>query len=141
MRTVAPRPPFVLAVSTAALACSCSRATSIVSPPIVGAFTSYSIPTQSSNVSGIVAGPDGALWFTERYGNRIGRITTAGTVTEFPLGPYGGAGGARPVSRPVPVRFWFGEPLGGAIGRMTTAGGGCVEVTPAMSFPAGAIAA
>ncbi len=33
---------------------------------------------------GIVAGPDGALWFTETAKDRIGRITTAGTVTEFP---------------------------------------------------------
>ena len=32
----------------------------------------------------IEAGPDGALWFTEFYGNKIGRITTpnqAGPVT------------------------------------------------------------
>ena len=30
-------------------------------------------------------GPDGALWFTEYDGNKIGRITTAGAVTEFPI--------------------------------------------------------
>ena len=35
---------------------------------------------------GITAGPDGNLWFTERSGNRIGRITTAGVVTEFSTG-------------------------------------------------------
>lgn len=44
---------------------------------------------------------DNALWFTEYFGNRIGRITTSGQVTVFPLltaysrptgiaaGPYG----------------------------------------------------
>ena len=34
--------------------------------------------------SGITAGPDGNLWFTEAAAT-IGRITPAGTVTEFPL--------------------------------------------------------
>jgi streptogramin lyase len=37
--------------------------------------------------SRITAGPDGNLWFTEpfRFDNRIGRITTAGVITEFQL--------------------------------------------------------
>jgi hypothetical protein len=30
-------------------------------------------------------GPDGALWFAEQYGNKIGRVTTAGAFTEYPL--------------------------------------------------------
>jgi hypothetical protein len=34
---------------------------------------------------GIAAGPDGALWFTEEDGNKIGRITTDGLITEYPL--------------------------------------------------------
>ena len=36
---------------------------------------------------GIAAGPDGALWFTEQNGNKIGRITTAGRhhrISRFP---------------------------------------------------------
>ena len=33
--------------------------------------------------SGITIGPDGNLWFTEQQGNRIGRITPPGVVTEF----------------------------------------------------------
>ncbi|MGH7879840.1 MAG: virginiamycin B lyase family protein, partial [Candidatus Binataceae bacterium] len=33
----------------------------------------------------IVAGPDGNLWFTEPTG-KIGRLTTAGFLTEFPSG-------------------------------------------------------
>ena len=40
-------------------------------------------PHVHSGPSGITAGPDGALWFTEPDGNKIGRITTAGVVTEF----------------------------------------------------------
>jgi streptogramin lyase len=33
----------------------------------------------------IVAGPDGALWFTEAGNDAIGRITTTGNVSQFPL--------------------------------------------------------
>jgi hypothetical protein len=37
---------------------------------------------------GIATGPDGALWFTESIGNRIGRITTpAITPTSTPTAP------------------------------------------------------
>jgi streptogramin lyase len=38
------------------------------------------------SLAGITAGPDGNLWFTESPGNRIGRITPAGVVTEFSTG-------------------------------------------------------
>src|SRR5258707_5134827 len=33
---------------------------------------------------GIAAGPDGAIWFAEGVSNKIGRITTAGAITELP---------------------------------------------------------
>jgi virginiamycin B lyase len=67
----------------------------------------------------IVAGPDGALWFTESANNVIGRITTGGTVSEYniptpnshPLGIANGPDGA----------LWFTE-TGGKIGRITTDG-------------------
>jgi streptogramin lyase len=45
----------------------------------------FPIPTLNSNPDGITAGPDGALWFTETDGNKIGRITTSGVITEFPI--------------------------------------------------------
>ncbi len=34
---------------------------------------------------GITAGPDGNMWFTEGPANKIGRITSTGAITEFPL--------------------------------------------------------
>jgi len=34
---------------------------------------------------GITSGPDGNLWFTERDGNDIGRVTPSGTITVFPV--------------------------------------------------------
>jgi virginiamycin B lyase len=39
------------------------------------------LPTGSSP-EGITLGPDGAMWFTEQSGNRIGRISTAGALSE-----------------------------------------------------------
>ena len=42
-----------------------------------GTITEYGLPTFYSSPGGIAAGPDGNLWFTERYvkGHRIGRIS------------------------------------------------------------------
>ena len=53
---------------------------------------------RTAGPGGIAAGPDGNLWFTEGNGNQIGRITTAGVITEFPIptansDPYGIAAG------------------------------------------------
>jgi len=49
---------------------------------------------RASGPDQITAGPDGALWFTEARGNKIGRITTEGAITEFALpGPNSGPTG------------------------------------------------
>ncbi len=45
--------------------------------------TEFSIPTLGSTPFNLTQGPDGALWFTEFLGNKIGRITTSGVITEF----------------------------------------------------------
>jgi len=67
----------------------------------------------------IVAGPDGALWFTEQRGDKVGRITTAGEVTEFPL-----AAGALPgpIVAAADGALWFSERNTDTIARMTTGG-------------------
>lgn len=54
-------------------------------PALASAIRETPIPTPKSLPAAIVAGLDGALWFTEEDGNKIGRITTAGTITEFAL--------------------------------------------------------
>ena len=51
----------------------------------VGAIGEVAIPTPDSVPQSITAGPDGNLWFTEDFGNKIGRITPAGVITEFPI--------------------------------------------------------
>src|SRR5229473_1064862 len=89
-----------------------------------------------SKPSGIAAGPDGALWFTN-YGNgSIGRITTAGKVTTYtdpsislPYGIAAGPDGA----------LWFTElftSYQSSIGRITTAGKVTNYTDPSISRPA-----
>jgi virginiamycin B lyase len=86
--------------------------------------TEFSLPggNKPSALNGITAGPDGALWFATGTFD-VGRITTHGTVTMFPVPsdlvdgsePYGittGADGA----------VWFTEYSAGKIGRLTTSG-------------------
>jgi virginiamycin B lyase len=50
-----------------------------------GQYAEFPLPARESGPHGIVAGPDGALWFTESIGNKVGRITTAGQLREFVL--------------------------------------------------------
>jgi virginiamycin B lyase len=57
----------------------------LLAPAGASAMTEYKVPTLSSNPAGITVGPDGALWFTEENGNKIGRITTDGVITEYAL--------------------------------------------------------
>jgi virginiamycin B lyase len=57
----------------------------------VDGANAISYPIPSENYSGqITAGPDGALWFTEPLtsptGAKLGRITTAGSITEYSTG-------------------------------------------------------
>ena len=40
-----------------------------------GTITEYPVPTTNSVPVDIPRGPDGALWFSEFFGNKIGRIT------------------------------------------------------------------
>lgn len=83
----------------------------------------YKIPTAASEPGGIVAGPDGALWFVETAVNKIGRISTAGVVTEYPV-PTAGAidtdQGFLAVGQD--GALWFNEDLVNKIGRITTEG-------------------
>jgi len=65
-----------------------------------------------------VAGPDGALWFAESSGNNIGRITTSGAITEYPVPTV--AGGLGGITAGPDGALWFIEEGSGKIGRITT---------------------
>ena len=109
-------------------------------------ITEYSIPLPSPAAPiAITAGPDGALWFTVQdcIGNgttpcnpfgQIGRITTSGAVTTFPvLEPDDIAAGPDGA-------LWFTESIAGSIGRITTSGVVTEYPGPSGSGPTGIVA-
>jgi virginiamycin B lyase len=48
-------------------------------------FTCYPVSLSGGDelYGTITSGPDNSLWFTEQPSNKIGRITTAGAITEY----------------------------------------------------------
>ena len=85
-----------------------------------GQATTFAVTPQSSLMTGITAGPDGALWIVTYEGN-IDRMTTGGVVTNsFPALPSGGQGDI--VTGPDGNLWFTGIGAGGNIGRMTPQG-------------------
>jgi virginiamycin B lyase len=64
---------------------------------------------------GIIAGPDGNLWFGENAANKVGRIAPSGIITEFPV-PTPGAGPNGIMLGP-DGNLWFSETEASQIGR------------------------
>lgn len=90
---------------------------------ILPSITEFSLPAPNHGPAGITRGPDGNIWFTEveaLNGNRIGRITQMGQITEF-------AAGITPGSQPFDItvgpdgNLWFTE-TADRIGRITPSG-------------------
>jgi streptogramin lyase len=85
-----------------------------------GAIAEYPLPTANSQPVSIVAGPDGALWFTEGAGNRIGRVGLDGAITEFPIPTVNSS--PDEIALGPDGNLWFAEVLGNRIGRITPTG-------------------
>jgi len=85
--------------------------------PTITEFSSGVTP--GSGAQGIAMGPDGNMWFAEFGADKIGRITPAGVVTEFPL-----PGGAMPfdIAAGHDGAMWFSEWGANAIGRIAMDG-------------------
>ncbi len=87
----------------------------LASPPM----KYFDTPSAGAWPENIAAGPQKALWFTEEFTDRIGRITTGGTITEFSI-----SNGQEPegIAEGGDGNVWFTEPGANAIGRMTPQG-------------------
>jgi sugar lactone lactonase YvrE len=71
----------------------------------------------------ITPGSDGNLWFTEPMNNRLGRITTAGTISEFSSGLAPNFEGPEGMALGADGNIWFTEGDNGrSVGRITTGG-------------------
>jgi streptogramin lyase len=115
-------------VCLAAVALLAVGAGSVAAEGMVSNYTGPGI----NQPSGIALGPDGALWFTNRGGNSIGRITTSGVVSNYtnsalenPEGIALGPDGA----------LWFTN--SNSIGRITTSGGVSTYTGIGISDPRG----
>jgi streptogramin lyase len=96
-----------------------------------GSFTEYAIPSPVGPPNGIIVGSDGALWFNEDSGPavtgaEIGRITTAGAISQHEI-PEGGTGGDNLsywLTAGPDGQIWVTAGYGGfsAIARATTSG-------------------
>jgi streptogramin lyase len=90
-----------------------------------GVQTPFTIDAASDAPQGITAGPDGALWFAVPSTANIGRITTSGNVTLFPISPPSGSS-AKPSPTAIVTgpdgNLWFTDFGTNTIGRITTVG-------------------
>jgi streptogramin lyase len=90
-----------------------------IAQALSGKIREFPLPAGGGPVD-ITAGPDGNVWFTEIGGDKIGRITKDGTITEFPVPtpnsyPHGITAGPD-------GNMWFTEIKGNKIGRTTPEG-------------------
>jgi streptogramin lyase len=82
----------------------------------------FNVPSADSGLHHIVAGPDGAMWFTERQAGQVGRITTAGQISEYPI-PNNASG--LPDTGPDQIvssggSIWFLTDIGESVYRVAT---------------------
>lgn len=112
---------------------------SVLRVPGVGTLEAFLLPAADRQPRRIVAGPDGAVWFTEN--GHLGRITPAGQITEYPL-----PSGATPSGLAVGPdgNLWFtvvDTQAAGWIGRLNPRGGAVTEFAlPDGGAPTGPIA-
>jgi streptogramin lyase len=92
--------------------------------------------TGTCQPAGISAGSDGNVWFTEENGNRIGRITPGGAITEFTAGLSSGALPSEITAGP-DGRLWFTESGTNKIGAINPATGQITEYGPTTAPPDG----
>jgi virginiamycin B lyase len=76
-------------------------------------ITEFPVATAFSYPTGIVVGPDNAIWFAECLGNKIGRITTSATAgtqpQEFSTGMHANANPTTLAVAPDDHKIWFTE--------------------------------
>lgn len=98
-------------------------------------LTEFDLPTPNSLPHAIVAGPDGAMWFTERLGGAVGTIDMDGGITELP------APGVSPDPTALavgPGGLWFTERSADVLGLLAADGTVTEYSTPsAAAGPAG----
>jgi streptogramin lyase len=92
-------------------------------------------PGRQAEPNLVVVGPDHNLWFTEFTGEKIGRVTTSGVITEFKIS---GAQSLVGIANGPDGNVWFTDQFTGKVGHINTTGGQLTEYSlPAGSYPQG----
>jgi streptogramin lyase len=94
-----------------------------------GVYTVFPLPWPGTFPDGISPGPDGNLWFTEFYGDAVGRATPQGNITDFlvPSRAHRSTGDL-PHSQPHAIvtgpdgNLWFPDMGGNKVARITPTG-------------------
>lgn len=81
----------------------------------------FEVPTPNSYPESVAIGPDGNVWFTQKQGNKIGRLASEGKISEFPI-PTADSRPQTIVAGP-DGNLWFTEYRGNKLGRITPSGG------------------
>lgn len=93
--------------------------------PVALTLERFALAEYTNGPSLLALGADGAMWFTEKMGNKIGRIATeapelVGSVTQYAVPtPRAGLYGIAPGPDGA---MWFGESRAGAVGRIAPDG-------------------
>lgn len=82
-----------------------------------GQFVEYTVPTANAHPVLVSAGVDESMWFVETNANKLGKITSDGTITEYAMnssisGALPGADG----------NMWFALPGENKIGKISSSG-------------------
>jgi virginiamycin B lyase len=96
-------------------------------------ITEFPIPSGNSPFD-LTLGPDGNLWFTEAQGNRVGRVTPQGVITEFTIPTAGSFPGG--ITAGPDGNLWFCANGSNRIVRVTP-GGFFTEFPIPNPFPSG----
>jgi sugar lactone lactonase YvrE len=85
-----------------------------------GIIHEFRIPTENSHPTSITVGQEGNLWFVEKTGNHVERITQGGHITEFSIpAPNSISAG---ITTGSDGNLWFYENGSNKIGRITPQG-------------------
>jgi streptogramin lyase len=100
-------------------------------PSLALAGTDFPVPPGRQAAPNLmVVGPDHNIWFTELNGEKIGRLTTTGTLTEFKIT---GAQSLVGIASGPDGNIWFTDQFAGKVGHINTSG----ALLKAFSLPAG----
>ncbi|HEV3254588.1 MAG TPA: hypothetical protein VG033_09285 [Candidatus Acidoferrales bacterium] len=99
--------------------------------PLAFGDTGYPVPPgRQAEPNLMVVGPDHNIWFTELTGEKIGRLTTSGTLTEFKIA---GAQALIGIASGPDGNIWFTDQYTGKVGHINTSG----ALLKTFSLPAG----